>query len=64
MPESLRCWELASVLKPANPGQKLDCDSAISLDGGPGTQVSFDSLEKLDLPGRWPVHDALVVVKR
>lgn len=62
--KGLSLWDLASVLKPGNPGQKLNCDSAISLDGGPGTQVSFDSLEKLDLRGRWPVHDALVVIQR
>jgi hypothetical protein len=60
----LSLWELASVLKPGNPGKMLNCDSAISLDGGPGTQVSFDSSEKIELAGSWGVHDALVAFKR
>jgi uncharacterized protein YigE (DUF2233 family) len=60
----LSSWEFASLLNPGNAGGKLNCDSAIALDGGPSTQVSFDGPGKLDLPGGWPVHDALVVFPR
>ena len=60
----LSLWEFATLLHRGNPGQKLNCDSAIALDGGPSTQVSWDGSDKLELRGGWPVHDALVVLPR
>jgi uncharacterized protein YigE (DUF2233 family) len=56
----LSLYELGSILLPGNSGHIFDCDSAISLDGGPSTQAYFEP-QNVEIKGGWNIHDALIV---
>jgi tetratricopeptide (TPR) repeat protein len=58
-------YELAEYLSDRYGRQGMPCDAALALTGGPVTQVSFSLGERtIDIQGRWPVYDALVVTQR
>jgi hypothetical protein len=58
-------YELAEYLSDRYGRQGLPCDAALALTGGPVTQASFSFGERtIDIQGRWPVYDALVVTQR
>ena len=58
-------YELAEFLSDHQGRQGLPCDAALALTGGPVTQASFGLGERtIDIEGRWPVYDALVVTQR
>jgi tetratricopeptide (TPR) repeat protein len=58
-------YELAQFLSDRYGRQGLPCDAALALTGGPVTQASFALGERsIDIQGRWPVYDALVVSPR
>ena len=41
---------------------RLDCVNALNLDGGPSTQLSLKAgATAVDIPGGWPVPDAVVI---
>jgi len=58
-------YELAEFLSDRYGRQGLPCDAALALTGGPVTQASFGLGERsIEIQGRWPVYDALVVTPR
>jgi hypothetical protein len=58
-------YELAEFLSDRYGRQGLPCDAALALTGGPVTQASFGLGERtVEIQGRWPVYDALVVTAR
>ena len=61
----LSLFELAEVLSASQANGGLGCDVALNLDGGPSTQAVFRSeKERMAIPGRWRLHNALVVYRR
>lgn len=61
----LSLYELAEFLSDRDGRQGLPCDAALALTGGPVTQASFGLGERtIEIQGRWPVYDALVVTPR
>jgi exopolysaccharide biosynthesis protein len=59
----LSLYELASILRPGNPGHVFNCDSAIALDGGPSTQAYFRP-QNVEIRGGWNIHDAIIVERK
>lgn len=58
-------FELAEFLSDRYGRQGLPCDAAMALTGGPVTQASFGLGDRsIEIQGRWPVYNALVVTPR
>ena len=61
----LSLFEMGEILSERETEGGFSCEQALNLDGGPATQVSFaGGGEKLELPGRWKVPNALVVIPK
>lgn len=47
--------------RPALPEDgRLAWDAAIALDGGPSTQASAEGPSPIEIPGGWPIYDAIL----
>ena len=58
----LSLYQLAHLLAARSGDGGLGCDVALNLDGGPSTQALFRSgSRRIEVPGDWPVQNALVV---
>ena len=61
----LSLYETGELLASPEADGGFGCDRALNLDGGPSTQASFAwEAEVLEIPGRWKVPNALLLVAR
>jgi uncharacterized protein YigE (DUF2233 family) len=61
----LSLYRLAHLLAAPEKDGGLGCDIALNLDGGPSTQALYRSGgRRIEIPGEWPVENALVVAPR
>ena len=61
----LSLFRLAHLLAAPEKDGGLGCDVALNLDGGPSTQALYRSGDRrIEIPGDWPVENALVVAPR
>ena len=61
----LSLYETGDLLAASEADGGFGCDRALNLDGGPSTQASFAwEAEVLEIPGRWKVPNALLLVVR
>lgn len=60
--EGLSLYELGEILSRKKQQGGFGCERALNLSGGPTSQVSFHHGNRnLDIPGLWPLQNALVV---
>jgi exopolysaccharide biosynthesis protein len=58
-------FELGGILSAAEANGGFGCERALNLDGGPSTQVSFQSKgHTVDIPGRWKISNGLIVGRK
>ena len=63
--EGLSLYELGEILSRKKQQGGFGCERALNLSGGPTSQVSFHHGNRnLDIPGLWPLQNALVVTPR
>lgn len=61
----LSLYEMGELLSAPSANGGFGCDSALNLDGGPSTQVSFlAGKRKVEIEGLWKINNALLIMPK